>query len=107
MSEIEFTDRYQALGIPYPDPETMCLGQCEGTGIVPVHFSDDDPVFKALWLECHNRVCNPRGFLQNLWRAWLEQEWAFFWLTIKQGWRCDGWHFVTCPDCKGTRKRLH
>ena len=25
MSEIEFTDRYPALGIPYPDPETMCI----------------------------------------------------------------------------------
>lgn len=32
---IEFTDRYKALGIPYPDPETVCKGRCEGTGVYP------------------------------------------------------------------------
>lgn len=32
---IEFTDRYQALGIPEPDVNTMCKGQCEGTGVYP------------------------------------------------------------------------
>lgn len=34
-STMFITDRYRALGIPYPDPMTMCSGQCEGTGIVP------------------------------------------------------------------------
>ena len=75
---IEFTDRYQALGIPYPDPETMCKGQCEGTGFVPIARYETDPVFKALWEECH---ANPHDE------------------------PCDGWHFVKCPDCKGTGKR--
>ena len=36
MSDIESTDR-QALGIPYPDVATMCKGDCEGTGWVPIH----------------------------------------------------------------------
>ena len=36
MSEIEFTDRYPALGIPYPDPETMCKGECDGVGWFPL-----------------------------------------------------------------------
>jgi len=26
-----YVDRYTALGIPYPDPATVCHGQCEGT----------------------------------------------------------------------------
>ena len=30
--EIEFTDRYQALGIPYPIPSEMYSGDCEGIG---------------------------------------------------------------------------
>lgn len=35
MSKHTFTDRYQALGIPYPDPKTMCKGPCEGVGVYP------------------------------------------------------------------------
>jgi hypothetical protein len=71
-----FTDRYEALGIPDPDPETMCDDQCEGTGMVPVG----------------------RGDLQEPWRSlWLEAE-------AKES-SADGWHFVRCPSCGGTGKR--
>lgn len=31
-----FTDRYDAMGLPSPSLYTMCHGQCEGTGVVPV-----------------------------------------------------------------------
>lgn len=78
MAKITFTDRYQALGIPYPDPSTVCTGQCEGTGWVPIFRDEDDPIFMALWNEAH---AEPH-----------EED-------------CDGWHFVTCPDCHGTGKR--
>lgn len=74
--EIEFTDRYQALGIPYPKLETMCLGQCEGTGFVPVMANDEDETFRSLWREAEEK--SPSD---------------------------DGWHFVKCPDCNGTGKR--
>lgn len=80
--KIEFTDRYQALGIPYPDPKTMCKDQCEGTGWVP-HCkggdlkTDDDKIYDTLWDEAHKKAG--------------EHD-------------CDGWHFVTCPTCKGTGK---
>jgi hypothetical protein len=76
MSEIEFTDRYQALGIPYPDPETVCLGQCEGTGFVPVKADDEEECFRELWRQAE--IKSPSD---------------------------DGWHFVKCPDCNGTGKR--
>ena len=73
---IVFTDRYQALGIPYPEAETMCLGQCEGTGMVPISRGETDPVFMRLWREAEAKEPSD-----------------------------DGWHFVKCPDCGGTGKR--
>ena len=85
---IEIIDRYKALGIPYPDLEIMCKGQCEGTGFIPhrKHSNDDelqmsrqdgDEILDELWEEAHK---NPH-----------KEE-------------CDGWHFLKCPDCKGTGK---
>ena len=71
----EYTDRYQALGISYPDPETMCKGQCEGTGWVPVCQGDPEPVFADLWEAAEK--ASPAD---------------------------DGWHFVKCSDCGGTGK---
>lgn len=69
---MEFTDRYQALGIPYPDPETTCKGDCEGTGWVPVNQDTTDSTYHQLW-EAAEAV-TPTD---------------------------DGWHFVVCPRCNG------
>ena len=49
VSKTEFTDRYKALGIPYPDPATVCVGQCEGTGFYPENDPDDN-----LWIAAHS-----------------------------------------------------
>ena len=85
MADIEFTDRYKALGIPYPELSTMCRGDCEGTGYVPIfnpHKADglkqagERVVYIALWEDAE--------------AAHLSD---------------DGWHFVKCPDCMGTGKR--
>ena len=35
MAFIEYTDRYKAAGLAYPDPKTVCKGPCEGMGIYP------------------------------------------------------------------------
>jgi hypothetical protein len=82
MEEHEFTSRYEALGMPLPDPETMCKGQCDGAGCYPVKHSDDDVTGEELrrWEESH---ADPlaHGDLP-----------------------CDGWHFITCPDCEGSGK---
>ena len=69
--EYEFTDRYQALGIPYPDPETMCKGQCEGTGWVPVSPDEREEPWRTLWLSAEQKTHS-----------------------------VDGWHFVPCPECE-------
>ncbi len=73
---IEFTDRYQASGIPYPDLETICQGQCEGTGMVPIHKDKTEEPWHSLWVEAEQK--SPSD---------------------------DDWHFVVCPDCNGSRKR--
>ena len=71
----EFTDRYKALGIPYPNPLTMCGGECEGTGFVPIHKEDKNEPWHTLWLEAEAK--SPTD---------------------------DSYHFVKCPACKGTGK---
>lgn len=87
---MEFTDRYKALGIPYPDPKTMCKGQCEGTGIIPVYMKAGDQ---------RDGVCTPEDEDDpELIKLWLEAE--------KENGSNDGWHFVCCPDCDGTGKKL-
>jgi hypothetical protein len=73
---MDYTDRYQALGIPYPDPETMCKGQCVGTGIVPISSADMEEPWRTLWLEAEAKNKSD-----------------------------DGWHIVKCPECGGTGKR--
>lgn len=70
--KIEVTDRYDALGIKRPGPSTMCKGQCEGTGFVPVSPDDNEEPYKTLRDEAEKR--NPSK---------------------------DGWHFVKCPECNG------
>jgi hypothetical protein len=77
VTEFEFTDRYKALGIPYPDPKTVCLGYCEGTGWVPISEDVQEPKFRKLWLEAERKKPSD-----------------------------DGWHFVKCPDCRGTGRRF-
>jgi hypothetical protein len=107
----EFTDRYKALGMKYPDPKTICKGGCEGTGWVPVKFHegaccgllcDDegletDPRLIKLWCEAHDKH---HKLLYRIKCAWTLKDWSL--LSTK----CDGWHFVKCPDCNGTGKRI-
>lgn len=71
--KIVFTDRY---GGNYPDTNTMCKGDCEGFGWVPVQKNDEDKLYAQKWLDAEN---------------------------IKPA--SDGWHFVICNDCNGTGKK--
>ena len=83
QAEYEFTDRYEATGTPYPDPETMCAGQCDGMGCYPVKRGASDTTGEELrrWCVAHERT------------------------DAHDDGPCDGWHFITCPDCEGTGKR--
>lgn len=68
MPEFEFTSRYDVFG-----PPNGCKGQCEGTGFIPIHRQEKDPLLKKLWdiLESKNAAE-------------------------------DDYHFVPCPDCRPT-----
>lgn len=61
---------------PGPDVETMCKGQCEGLGQIPIHKDDPEEPFRSLWLKAEKKKPSR-----------------------------DGWHFVSCPDCDGTGLR--
>lgn len=120
--QIEIVDRYSALGIPRPRPETVCFGECEGIGHIPVFkhhgrrlagrcepLQTETPELLDLWQSEHDRHCNPAGVLRDL----LKYRELWYWKSIGRdilrlflGHKfCDGWHFVKCPDCNGTGKR--
>jgi len=73
---IEITDRYEALGMPAPDLETMCEDQCEGTGWVPIGKDDMEEPWRGLWLAAETEAAS-----------------------------LDGTHFVKCPTCGGTGRK--
>jgi hypothetical protein len=73
---IQFVDRYSVLGIPRPNPETICGGNCEGTGWYPEISRNDQ------WLKAH-LVMAVKSFGRHLFE-------------------CEGWHFLKCETCGGT-----
>jgi hypothetical protein len=92
--EIEFTDRYSAMGIDRPDPKTMCQGACEGTGVVPIYGEGWKPKDAKTGLSI---VGGPSSVQPAYQERWAEAE-------AKEA-TDDGWHFVKCMDCNGTGKR--
>jgi hypothetical protein len=84
VTAIEFTDRYEGIGQPHP--WRYCRGACEATGVVhvpvpelqpgPAVVTEEDPRLLARARQQHAEMGDHE---------------------------CDGWHFVTCPDCNGTR----
>lgn len=90
---MEFTSRYGDG--PLPDPETMCTGECEGTGWVPVYFPEGD----HRGFDAPRAVVTPSEQDYERYRAaWLAAE-------RKQA-TDDGWHFVPCLECGGSGKRI-
>jgi dATP/dGTP diphosphohydrolase len=85
--------RYEALGIPHPDPDTMCKGQCEGTGLYPVAIYKNPPGKN----EC--RPVDPDPLTPYEIEAWHQAE------TTHPNEPGDAYHFIRCPDCGGTGKR--
>ncbi len=91
-ASIIWEDRYTALGLPYPDPDTVCKGQCEGLGVVPIFFSDNLPY------DPMRAGCRYSEDEINLWKhVWDEAE--------AEEHSDSGWHFLPCPDCNSTGKR--
>lgn len=89
LDGIEFTDRYDALGMAPPNPETMCKGGCEGVGCFPVYMVAGDKRKAGLRLDDES---DPT--LVSLWKS-----------SELESPTDDGWHFVRCPSCEGSGLR--
>ena len=82
MSDLIFEDRYSATGTPYPD-ENSC-DECEGMGILPCQATElnqyacEAPDGKVVVIGQKNQDGTPMPD--------------------------DGWLFLQCPVCKGTKK---
>lgn len=55
--ELEFVDRYAGN---YPDPKTICKGDCEGMGLVPI--KKDDPGYEQKWQEAESKNPSDDGY---------------------------------------------
>lgn len=92
---MEFTDRYEALGIGYPDTTTVCKGRCEGCGVYPVFDARGRKAKQAAMTDVFP-VTTPSD-ADRL--AWTDEH-----FSVGEH-DCDGWHFVKCPDCHGSGTR--
>ena len=113
MKSIEFTDRYDALGIPKPNPSTICQGLCEGSGIFPLHKNDPDfknnHKLRRLWRKKHKQCGSRKESWKALWLFIKLRKFRIVYDMLKdyKNWiKCDGWHFIKCPDCNGTGIRM-
>ena len=82
---VEFTDRY---GGNAPSWLRGCHSDCEAMGVVPIFVAQREPGEN----EC---VTEDEG--SPKWRGAWEAAHA-----KPHAEPCDGWHFVSCPDCNGT-----
>jgi hypothetical protein len=72
----DVTDRLRQLGFQLPTAAQACQGECEGSGIVPVHKHEREEPWRTLWEAQEALLPTP-----------------------------DGWHFVRCPECLGSGRR--
>lgn len=101
--KFEIHDRYSALGIPRPDPATVCRGRCEGVGWFPVNGPDTwRQKLSRWWL---NTVRGRRITKSAPRYAADSPEMAGWRAAEKESPTWDGWHFVKCDACGGTGKR--
>lgn len=116
---IEFADRYSAMGIPRPDPETVCQGPCEGTGYVPVCMrgsvlaeipmpeSGLHPLTVVKDCDCsHCTEQRAKRAQEASGPAEKDPALVGLWMRAEAAIPSpDGWHFVVCPSCNGTGLR--
>jgi len=93
LARIVATDRYQTLGMERPKKETVCKGQCEGTGVVPVYHSSGHKRRRGENYAYPKKKETDSALL----KAWAKAE--------EESPTDDGWHFVKCPTCGGSGKR--
>lgn len=83
--EVEFTDRYGG----YRPPWNYCRGGCDAMGVIPVKLTRDS-ASGLVMASASDRRLPMLAFDQHKRGEGHEDG------------RCDGWHFVQCPDCGGS-----
>lgn len=113
--QIEIVDRYSALGIERPNIDTMCGGQCEGTGYVP-HYKGDselqmerqegDDELDKLWDIAHALPHREMEVVESCEYHKMKEHREEGRMDCKDCvLKCDGWHLLKCPTCNGTGKK--
>lgn len=82
-SKLEISDRYSATGTPYPD-ENSC-DECEGMGVVPCQVAK----LNAYAVQASDKRVTVIGQVEEDGTPMPD----------------DGWVFLQCPVCKGSRKK--
>lgn len=86
-------DRYKATGIALKHNKNLCK-TCAGMGCFPLHRRDaNTPDLLKAWKDTHRTIC---GLHARVWRAFRTGHISYLWL------KCDGWHLILCPTCKGS-----
>ena len=97
---VEVCSRYGEGSAAFPDPATICSGQCEGMGYYPQHRDwSEEGAPSVAWDEAHRRGHGPVAFFRIL-RLTRDLRYA-----LREATRCDGWHFIVCEQCGGTGRR--
>lgn len=96
--KIEFTDRYKANGIPYPDPKTCCP-ECEGMGVNPFYMKKYDKELQE-GIAKGEYVAEQFPDMEKFGEPYL----SMYLAAEKEHPSRDGTHFLKCLDCGGTGK---
>lgn len=76
------------FGVPVGD---VCKGECEGSGVVPVYVHTEKQTSKdPSFVHCESET---NEVLLKLWDKLEKEEHS-----------PNGWHFVECPECRGSGK---
>ncbi len=92
MSKGHITETLNATNSPRAKPAIKCTGDCDGAGWIAVYLHRGDT------MRGHDDVRpvdEDDEELMALWEAAQAKDPSI-----------DGWHFVVCPDCKGSGLNL-
>lgn len=105
MTKINGIDRYEGI-MPYPNLDTVCKGDCDGMGLVPIKKDKAYGEYKQRWVTAHNHNHKLVPRLQAVWAVLKVKCYRGAWdALIETKSQCDGWHFVPCLACNGTGRR--
>ena len=74
----------------------MNKDRCGGMEFIATTKFGKDEELKKLWEVQHKKYCSFIGRIRLLVKYPNYPSWKY----LLTNWKCKGWHFVKCPDCK-------